>query len=73
MPYSAEDYFAGMCYSNCEGILAKLNLSILYSRWKHLDVLYIINLFKSKIIYSSIFHSVSIRTLIRIIRDYIYG
>jgi hypothetical protein len=31
--------FAGVCCSNCKGILARLNISTLHSRRKHLDAL----------------------------------
>lgn len=51
MAYSVADYCVGLCYSNCESILAKLNLSVLYSRWQHLLALYIINVSKRKIIF----------------------
>jgi hypothetical protein len=53
-----------------EGILARLNLSTLYSTWRHLDAIFLINVFKSKISRSSLFDSVSIRIPTRLIRDY---
>jgi hypothetical protein len=43
-----------------EAILARLNLSTLYSR-RHLDALFLISVLKSNINYSSIIGSVSVR------------
>jgi hypothetical protein len=61
--------FAGVCYSNCKGILARLNISTLHSRRKHLDALFLINVFKNKINCSSIFDTISLQIPARIIRD----
>jgi hypothetical protein len=63
-------FFVGVCYKNYDGILARLNLPTLYSRLQHLDVLFLINVFKNKISCSSIFYSVSVCTPTRIIRNY---
>jgi hypothetical protein len=60
----------GLCCNNYEGILARLNLLTLCSRRWHLDALFLINVFKSKISSSSIFDSVSIQVPTRTIRDY---
>jgi hypothetical protein len=62
-------FFVGVCCNNFEIILAGLNLSTLYSSRPHLDVLFLINVFKRKITSSSIFNSVSVRIPTRIIRD----
>jgi hypothetical protein len=51
----------GVCCSNYESILTRLNLSTLHSRQQHLDALFLVNVFKSKISCSSIFDSVSIQ------------
>jgi hypothetical protein len=40
-------FFVGAYCNNYEIILARLNLSTLYSRWWHLDALFVINVFKS--------------------------
>jgi hypothetical protein len=66
-------FFVGVFCNNYEGILASLNLSTLYSRPRHLDVLFLVNVFRTKVCCSSIFDSVNIRIPTRIIRDYIYG
>jgi hypothetical protein len=60
----------GVCYSNYEGMLARLNISTLHWRRRHLDALFLINIFKNKISYSSIFDSVTVRIPTRIITDY---
>jgi hypothetical protein len=70
LPYAIADIFVGICCSNYECILARLNLSTLYSRQQHLDALFLINVFKSKVSCSSIFDSVCIQIPTRIITDY---
>jgi hypothetical protein len=59
-----------VCCNNYEGIFTRLNLSTLYSRRRHLDVVFLINVFKSKIRCSSIFYSVSIWIPTTTIRHY---
>jgi hypothetical protein len=44
-------FFAGVCCSNYEGMLARLNISTPQSRRKHLDVLYLINVFQNVLPY----------------------
>jgi hypothetical protein len=60
----------GVCCSNYEGMLPRLNISTLYSRRRHLDALFLMKVFKNKISCSSTFDSVSIRISTRIIGDY---
>jgi hypothetical protein len=43
-------FAVGICCNNYEGILAKLNLSTLYSKWWHLNAHFLINVFKNKIV-----------------------
>jgi hypothetical protein len=62
--------FVDVCCNNRECILARPDLSTLYSSRQHLDALFFINVFKSKISCSSIFGSVSIRIPGKIIGDY---
>jgi hypothetical protein len=59
----------GVCCSKYEANLARLNLSTLCSRLRHIDALFLINVFKNKISRSSIFDSVNIRIPCRIITD----
>jgi hypothetical protein len=42
-------------------MLSRLNISTLHSRRKHLDSLFLINIFKNKVSCSSIFDTVSLR------------
>jgi membrane-associated HD superfamily phosphohydrolase len=51
-------------------MVARLNISTLYSRRKHLDALFRINVFKNKISCSSVFDTVSLLIPTRIIRDF---
>jgi hypothetical protein len=53
-------FCAGICGSNYEGMLSRLNISSLHSRRKHLDALFLINVFKNKISCSSIFDTVNL-------------
>jgi hypothetical protein len=51
-------------------MLSRLNISTLYSRRKHLDAVFLINVFKNKISCSSIFDNVNLRIPSRRIRDF---
>jgi hypothetical protein len=64
-------FCAGVCGSNYEGMLSRLNISTLRSRRKHLDALFLINAFKNKISFSSIFDTVNLRIPSRRIRDFL--
>jgi hypothetical protein len=59
LPYAVAD----VLWANYEDILARLNLSTLYSRWWHLDV------FKNRVSYSPLFDSVSVHIPATITRD----
>jgi hypothetical protein len=63
-------FCAGVCGSNYEGILSRLNISTLNSRRKRLDALFLINVFKNKISCSSIFDTVNLRIPSRRIIDF---
>jgi hypothetical protein len=63
------DFFVGAVLKSYEGS-AILNLSTLYSRWRHLDVLLLICALKNKISCSSTFDSVMVHKPTRIITDY---
>jgi hypothetical protein len=63
-------FCAGVCGSNYEGMLSRLNVSTLHSRRKHLGALFLINVFKNKISCSSIFDTVNLRIPSRRIRDF---
>jgi hypothetical protein len=54
---------------NCDSILSHLNFRTLYSRRRHLDALFLINVFKGKINYQSIMDTVGIRVPTRQIRE----
>jgi hypothetical protein len=62
-------FCAGFCGSNYEGTLSTLNISTLHSRRKHLDTLFLINVFKNKIS-CSISDTVNLRIPSRRIRDF---
>jgi hypothetical protein len=63
-------FCVGVGGSNYEGMLSRLNISTLHSRRKHLDALFLINVFKNKISCSSIFYTVNLRIPVRRIRDF---
>jgi hypothetical protein len=63
-------FFNGVCDYNYEDILVRLNFLTLYLRRRHLDALFLINVFKGKISCSSVFDIVSLRIPTRSIRDY---
>jgi hypothetical protein len=69
LPCAIADFFVFVCCNNYEVILARLNLSTLYFKRLHPDVLFFINAFKNKISCCSIFDSVSVRISTRIITD----
>jgi hypothetical protein len=56
-----------MCFNNYEAIVARFNLLILYSRQRHFDASFLINVFKIKISCYSIFDTVNMRISTRII------
>jgi hypothetical protein len=62
--------YVGICCNNCEGILARFDLSTLNFRGQHLDALFLIDVFKSKISCSSTPDSFSTWIPTRIIIDY---
>jgi hypothetical protein len=55
---------------NYEGMLSRLTIFTLHSRRKHLDALFLINVFKNKISRSSIFDTVNLHIPFRRIRDF---
>jgi hypothetical protein len=59
-----------VCDYKYEDILVRLNILTLHLRRRHLDDLFIINVFKGKISCSSVFDTVSLRIPTRSIRDY---
>jgi hypothetical protein len=63
-------FCAGVCGSNYEGILSRLNISALNSRRKRLDALFRINVFKNKISCSFIFDTFNLRIPSRRIIDF---
>jgi hypothetical protein len=63
-------FVVGVFCNSYEGIIARLNLSTLYSRLRYADALFLINVFESKISCSSIFDSVNVRTPTRISTEY---
>jgi hypothetical protein len=58
-----------VCCSNYEGMLARLNISALNSKRRHLYALFLINVFECIISCDSIFDTVIILKPARIIRD----
>jgi hypothetical protein len=62
--------FNGICDYNYEDILVRLNFLTLHLRRRHLDVLFLINVFEGKISCSPVFDTVSLRIPTRSIRDY---
>jgi hypothetical protein len=64
-------FFNGVCGYKYEDILVRLNFLTLHLRRRHLDALFLINVFKGKISCSSIFDTVSLRIPTRSIRGYI--
>jgi hypothetical protein len=63
-------FFNGVCDYNYEDILVRLNFLTLHLRKRHLDALFLINVFKGKISCSSVSDTVSLRIPTRSIRDY---
>jgi hypothetical protein len=63
-------FFAGVCCSNCQGMIATLNISTLHSRRKQLGAVFLIYMFKNKISFSTIVYAVSLRIPTKIIRDF---
>jgi hypothetical protein len=63
-------FFAGVSCSKYEGKLSGLNISTLRSRRKHLEALFVINVFKNKISCSSTFDTVSLRIPSKRIKDF---
>jgi hypothetical protein len=63
-------FFNGVCDYKYEDILVRLNFLMLHLRRRHLDALFLINVFKGKISCSSVFDTVSLRIPTRSVRDY---
>jgi hypothetical protein len=63
-------FLNGVCNYNYEDILLRLNLLTLQLRRRHLDALFLINVFRGKICCSTILDSVSLRIPSRSIRDH---
>jgi hypothetical protein len=63
-------FFNVVCDYKYEDILLRLNFLTLHSRRRHLDALFLINVFKGKICCSSVFDTISLRVPTRSIRDY---
>lgn len=61
-PLCYNRFFNNMCDNKYKGILDRLNLSSLHSRWRHLDALFLFNALKTKISYLSILDPVNLRT-----------